>query len=95
MFPNFQYFQKYKLSKLEEKKIKLVFLEPLGVREPNVPYFKGLIIPDLNPKAQERDGTFTFCHTLLKKAILHCRVGKSYLRSSFVKRDGSFTVAEI
>ena len=56
-----------------KKKIKLwrlVFLEPSGVREPNVPHFKGLIVSDLNPRAQRRDITFTFCHALLKKAIL-------------------------
>ena len=71
MFPNFQYFQKYKPSKLEEKKIKLVFLEPLGVREPNVPHFKGLIVSDfLNPRAEGRDSTLTLCHAFWKKAIL-------------------------
>ena len=49
----------------------LVFLEPLGVRESNVPHFKGIISANLNPRAHGRDGTFTFCHALLKKAILH------------------------
>ena len=59
-----------------KKKIKLwqswllVFLEPPGILEPNVTHFKGLIISDLNPRAQGCDSTFTFCHALLKKAIL-------------------------
>ena len=48
----------------------LVFLEPLGVREHNVPHFKGLLISDLNPRAQGRDSTITLCHAHLKKAIL-------------------------
>ena len=43
----------------------------MGVQRHNVPHFKGLISADSNPRAQERDGTFTFCHALVKKSILH------------------------
>ena len=53
-----------------KKKIKLwrlVFLEPPGVREPNVPHFKGLIISDWNSRAQVREITFTLCQALLKR----------------------------
>ena len=49
-------------------------MEPLGVRERNVPHFKGLISANLNPRAQGRDSNFTFYHTLLKKAILHLKM---------------------
>ncbi len=41
-----------------------VFLEPPGVRELNVPHFKGLISANLNLRAQVHDITFTH-------AILH------------------------
>ena len=53
----------------------LVFLEPLGVPECNVPHFKGLISANLNLIAQGHGGTFTFCHALFKKAILHLKIG--------------------
>ena len=49
----------------------LVILEPLGVQERNVPYFKGLVSANLNPRAQGHDRTSILCHALLKKAILH------------------------
>ena len=48
----------------------LVFLEPVGVQGHTVPHFKGLILLYLDSEAQERDTTFTFCHTLLKTVIL-------------------------
>ena len=43
----------------------------MGVQRHNVPHFKGLISADSNPRAQGHDGTFTFCHALVKKSILH------------------------
>ena len=49
---------------------RLVIPEPLGVQTHNVPHFKGLISGNLDFEAQGRDSTFTFLHTLLKKAIL-------------------------
>ena len=49
----------------------MVFLEPQGVQRPYVPHFKGLISAKVDLEAQGRDSTFTFCHTHLKKAILH------------------------
>ena len=54
-----------------DKTKRLVLLEPSGVRERNVPHLKGLINANLNPRAEWHDSTFTFCHALLKKAILH------------------------
>ena len=46
--------QNIQAVKFGRKKIeRLVFLEPPGVREPN---FKGLMISDLNPRAQELKG---------------------------------------
>ena len=50
---------------------RLVIFEPVGVQRHNVPHFKGLISADSNPRAQGHDGTFTFCHALVKKSILH------------------------
>ena len=52
---------------------RLVFLEPLGVQRRYVPDFKGLIYVKVEPEAQGRDSTFTFCHAHLKKAILHLK----------------------
>ena len=50
---------------------RLVFLEPLGVQTRYVSHFKGLISGKVELKAQRHDSTFTFCHALLEKAILH------------------------
>ena len=50
---------------------RLVFLEPLGVQRRYVPHLKGLISGKVDLEAQGRDSTFTFCHALWKKAILH------------------------
>ena len=49
---------------------RLVFLKPLGVQRRYVPYFKGIISGKVELEAQGRESTFTFCHALLKKAIL-------------------------
>ena len=49
---------------------RLAIFEPVGVQRHNVPHFKGLIMLYLDFEAQGRDSTFTFCHVLLKKAIL-------------------------
>ena len=35
------------------------------------PHFKGLIYAKVELEAQGRDSTFTICHTLVKRAILH------------------------
>ena len=45
-------------------------LEPLGVHSCYVLHFKGLIYGKVEPEAQGRDSTFSFCHVHLKKAIL-------------------------
>ena len=50
---------------------RLVFLEPLGVQRHTVAHFKGLIYAKVVLEAQGSDSTFTPCHALLKKAILH------------------------
>ena len=50
---------------------RLIFLEPLRVKRHYVSHFKGLISAKVELEAQGRDSTFTICHTLLKKAILH------------------------
>ena len=55
---------------------RIVFLEPLGFQRHYVPHFKGLISGNLEPRAQGRDGTFTFCHALVEKAILHLKEAK-------------------
>ena len=73
MSQNSRWFQKYKPSKLEGKKT-------LTACEPNVSHFKGLIIFDLNPRAQGRDSTFTFCHALLKNAILYKGASRKDIR---------------
>ena len=39
-------------------------------------HFKGLISGNLEPTGQGRDSTFTFCHTLVKKAILLLKEAK-------------------
>ena len=54
---------------------RLVFLEPLGVQRRYVPHFKGLIYAKVDLEAQGRDSTFTICHALVKKAILHLKRG--------------------
>ena len=46
----------------------------MGVQRHKVPHFKGLISANLNPRAQGHDSNFTFCHALLKKAILHLKM---------------------
>ena len=43
----------------------------MGVQRRHVPHFKGLIYAKVDLEAQGRDSTFTFCHALLKTAILH------------------------
>ena len=57
---SFTYFQLWRLA----------IFEPVGVQRHKVPHFKGLISANLNLRAQGCDSTFTFCHVLLKKAIL-------------------------
>ena len=42
----------------------------MGVQRHNVPHFKGLIVLYLNSRISMRGSTFTFCHGLMKKAIL-------------------------
>ena len=84
MFLNSHWFKNGQPSKLEgRKKVRLskedgfrrlwrlAIFEPVGVQRHNVPHFKGLISADSNPRAQGHDGTFTFCHALVKKSILH------------------------
>ena len=53
----------------------MVFLEPLGALRRYVPHFKGLIYAKVDLEAQGRDSTFTICHALWKKAILHLKRG--------------------
>ena len=48
----------------------MVFLERLGDQRRYVPHLKGLISAKVELEDQGRDSTFTFCHALLKKAIL-------------------------
>ena len=43
----------------------------LGVQRRYVPHFKGLISAKVELEAQGRESTFTFCHALWNKAILH------------------------
>ena len=43
----------------------------MGVQRHTVPHFKGLIELYLDLQAQGRDSTFTICHALVKRAILH------------------------
>ena len=62
---NSYWFQKYKPSKLEEKK-----LEPMGVQGHTVSHFKGLINAKVYLEAQGRDITLIMGHALLKKAVL-------------------------
>ena len=52
---------------------RLVVLEPLGVQRRYVSHFKGQIYGKVEPEAQGHDSTFTFRHTILKKAILQVR----------------------
>ena len=52
----------------------MVFLEPLGVQRHYVPHFKDLISGKVELEAKGRDSTFTFCHALLKKTILHYKI---------------------
>ena len=49
-------------------------LEPLGVHRSYVSHFKGLISAKVELEDQGRDNTFTLCHALLKKAILHHKI---------------------
>ena len=51
-------------------------MELLGVQRRYVPHLKGLISTKVDLEAQGRDSTFTFRHTLLKKAILHLKRAK-------------------
>ena len=55
---------------------RLVSLEPLEVLRRNVPHFKGLIYAKVELEAQGCDSTFTICHALVKKAVLHCKMAK-------------------
>ena len=50
---------------------RLVFFKPLGVQRRYVPHFEGLIYGKAELEAQGCDSTFTLCHALEKKAILH------------------------
>ena len=54
----------------------MLFLEPLGVQRRYVPHLKGPISGNVELKGQGRDGTFTFCHALVDKAILHLKESK-------------------
>ena len=47
----------------------------MGVQRRHVPHFKGLIYAKVDLEAQGRDSTFTICHALVKKAILHLKRG--------------------
>ena len=49
-------------------------LEPLGVHKRYVSHFKGLISAKVDLEAQGHGITFTLCHSLLKKAILHHKI---------------------
>ena len=51
--------------------------DPVGVQKRTVPHFKGLIRGNLEPTAQSYDSSFTLCHALYKKAILHLKMAKS------------------
>ena len=51
-------------------------MEPLGVQKRYIPRFKGLIRAKVDLEVQGRDSTFTFCHSHLKKAILHRKRAK-------------------
>ena len=44
---------------------RLAILKPVGIQRCNVPHFKGLIMLNLDFKAQGRGSPFTFCHTRL------------------------------
>ena len=46
-----------------------------GVKKRNVPNFKGLIHAKMDLEAQGCDSTFTICHALVNKAILHLKRG--------------------
>ena len=85
---NTQWFQKYQPSKLNNnKKVpkrtffsifqlwRMVFLEPLGVQRRHVLHIEGLIYAKVDIEAQGLDSTFTICHALVKKAILHLKRG--------------------
>ena len=52
----------------------------MGDQRRHVPHFKGLIYAKVELEAQGRDSTFTICHALWKKAILHYKRA----RASFV-----------
>ena len=68
---NFHWFQKYKLSKLEEtinKTLTACIFGTNGSSETHctVPHFKGLIELYMDLQSQGCDSTSTFRHTLLK-----------------------------
>ena len=45
-----------------------------GVNRRYVPHFKGMISAKLDIEAQGHGITFTLCHALLEKAILHHKI---------------------
>ena len=53
---------------------RMVFLEPLEVNRRYVSHFKGLISAKVDLEVQGNGITFTLCHVLLKKAILHHKI---------------------
>ena len=53
-----------------------VEVDPVGVQKRTISHFKGLISAKVDLEAQGRDSTFTLCHALLKKAILHLKRAK-------------------
>ena len=59
----------------------------MGVQRHTVPNFKGLIELYLDFQAQGRDSTFTICHALVKRAILHYK--KAYGRFVFSTTVGA------
>ena len=62
--------------------------ETTGFQRRNASHFKGLISAKVELEAQGCDSTFTICHTLLKKAILHYKRALA----SFVLSTTVFTI---
>ena len=52
----------------------MVFLEPPGVNGRYLFHFDGLISARVHLEAQGYGITFTLCHALLEKAILHHKI---------------------
>ena len=61
----------------------------MEVQRHTVPHFKGLIELYLDLQAQGRDSTFTICHALVKRAILHyIKACGRFVFSTTVRTDG-------